>query len=208
MSDSASDAGLLSETEEELLFETDANLESERAALIPKLGERVQHVFDDLVSLYMVLSDDEFQEIFSGPEDREAAIRGSVQHVLAFLYYGLTINGDNVEYRISEAIIEAEAALGADASVNLTITRQPFLPPERQLSALQDDLHNISPRAFDHLLHEDEIPATKLGAVLSEIGFELTPTDIKEFRAAAPHIRRMPAPTLISISEEPDKDDN
>jgi hypothetical protein len=203
--------GLLTDEEADLLSDPEVQDGEARSALVNSITERLWRTFDDIELLYMVLSDDELREIFAGPDERQGSVRACAQHVLAFFYYGLQLTDDDVVYRITSAIEEAEAANDRDATVTLDIVTQPFLPPEQQIQALKDgDYDQVSVDALDRLWYDERVPPANIADAFAALGEdELTVEDVMAEREGAAMLERMPAPVItdVEVVSEPTTED-
>ena len=204
-------AGLVTAEEADLLSDSEIQDGDARSALVNSITERLWRTFDDIELLYMVLSDDELRKIFAGPDERQGSVRARAQHVLAFLYYGLQLADDDVVYRITSAIKEAEAANDRDATVTLDIVTQPFLPPEQQIQALKDgDYDQVSADALDRLWYDERVPPADVVDAFAALGEdELTVEDVMAEREGAAMLERMPAPVItdVEVVSEPTTED-
>lgn len=202
---------LLSEDERKSLADPETQDDEARSALVDHITDRLWRLFDDIELLYMVLSDDELREIFAGPDERQGSVRARAQHVLAFFYYGLQLTDDDVVYRITSAIEEAEAANDRDATVTLDIVTQPFLPPEQQIQALKNgDYDQVSVDALDRLWYDERVPPADVVDAFAALGEdELTVEDVMAEREGAAMLERMPAPVItdVEVVSEPTTED-
>jgi hypothetical protein len=204
-------AGLVAAEEADLLSDPEIQDGDARSALVSSITDRLWRTSDDIELLYMILSDDELREIFAGSDERQASVRARAQHVLAFLYYGLQLADDDVVYRITSAIKEAEAANDRDATVTLDIVTQPFLPPEQQIQALKDgDYDQVSVDALDRLWYDERVPPANIADAFAALGEdELTVEDVMAEREGAAMLERMPAPVItdVEVVSEPTTED-
>lgn len=200
------EGGLLSGGERKVLADSNSQCEDRRDELIGHLRDRIRGAFNDFELLYMVLTEDEVREVFGGSDTTQEAIRARVQHVLAFLYFGLQLTDDDVTHRIISAIKEAEAANDREASVTLDIVTQPFLSPEQQTRALKNgNYEQVSAEALDRLWHDERVSPTDVVAAFAALGEEeLTVSDVVAEREGAAMIERMPAPVVTNVEFDTD----
>lgn len=204
--------GLLTNSERDQLTDPNSRSDNTRDELITQLRDRIWRAFSDIELLYMVLSENEFQEVFDDSETTPGSIRARAQHVLAFLYYGLQLADDDVAYRITSAIEEAEAANNREATVTLDIITQPFLSPEQQIQALKNGNYDqVSAEALDRLLYNKQVPPTDVVDAFAALGEEdLTVEDVVTEREEAMMLERMPSPVVTNVevtSEPPTRDE-
>lgn len=194
-------SGLLSEFDQALLADPDRRESDARDELVGNLYSRLYETFSELEFLYMVLTDDELQRVFTGPEAMQSSLRSRCQHTLAFLYTGLQSAGDDVTYRLQSAIEDAEAARDHNASVTIDIVTQPLLPPEDVVQALKDGHHDrVSAAEVERVWYDDSIPPADVVAAFTALGVEdLTVEDVRAERAGTAGIERMPAPVVVNV---------
>lgn len=196
--------GLLTNREREILAGEAAGSDDQRSEIVRRLRERLPTTLTDIEILYLYLDDDEFGELFDKDEEIRERMRSLAQYAFAFLYYGLQLNGDDIEYRLSSAIKQAEAAHERNAIVTLNIVTEPFLPPEQRLEALkQDGFNRVSIGAFEHLFYDERVSPESLAEALSISGIEeTTPEDLKTEREAAEALLRPPTAVVTNVQIE------
>lgn len=201
MSDSTTEYGFLTESERDTLASEEGT--EERAKVIQHLSEQFRSCLEEAVHLYMYLSDEELESIFT---DDELEVDGAVsaQYMLALLYYGLRMNDENVEYRLTMAIKQAESARRRDASVDLDIITQPFLPPEKRLEAIKQDEGRVSVESLEQIFYDERFSPEEVADALSELDDETTPEDIQEAREETGAIERPPISVVtgVQVGEE------
>lgn len=206
--------GLLTEREQNVLtgqWSSESDDTVSRDELLDHLSNCIPAVLADLELLYLCLTEEELRRIFTGRGDgRAVSIRATAQYVIALMYYGLVLTGDDVEYRVTSAIKQAEADCGMHATVELNILTEPFLPPDQRLAALKDDgFTRVSFEAFDRLFYDERVSAEELAVAASAIDEEgLTAENIRKMREAATHFERVPTPIVTSVQTVPDDGDN
>lgn len=202
--------GLLTEHEQAMMTGEEPSVADDavsREDLIEQLHRRVSATIADFELLYLTLTDEELRSIFEGCDGgRGASMRASAQYVLALMYYGLSLTGDDVEYRVGSAIRQAEADQGMHASVELDVVTEPFLPPAQRIAALQQDEGEggqVSFEAFDRLFYDERVSAEELAAVVSVIeGEEVTSELIRQARDEVMHFERPPTAVVTSVETE------
>ena len=205
--------GLLGETEREALTDPEGEVPHTRDELIDKVAHRLWETFGDIELLYMILTEDEFRSAFADTADTRRCVRSRAHHVLAFLYYGLQLTGDDVTYRVASAIETAEAANDRDATVTLDIVTQPFLPPDQQIEALKNGAYEqVTAAALDQLWYDEQVPpADVVDAFAALDETELTVEDVVAERKWTELVERMPTPVITDVevnTKAPAEDDN
>lgn len=197
--------GLLTEHEQAMMAGEEPSPTDDvvsREDLIEQLHRRVSATIADFEMLYLTLTDEELRSIFEGRDEGDGgSIRATAQYVLALMYYGLALTGDDVEYRFASAIRQAEADRGMHATVELDVVTEPFLPPDQRIAALLGDSGGrVSLEAFDRLFYDERVSAEELAAVVSAIeDEEVTPEAIRQGREGAMHFERAPATVVTNV---------
>lgn len=209
---SESQQALLSTSEREQLHDeiSGSNTELDRDELTEQLSERLRVTLADIKTLYLALTDTELQRIFAGCDGDHPSIRATAQYTMALLYYGLTVTGDDIEYRLASAIQQAEADQGQHAKVEIDVVTEPFLPPEQRITALQEDgFERVSFEAFDRLFYDDRIPAEEFATVVSTLlDMDITPEVIRQEREGMKGLERLSTPVLTSVEAKTNNDDD
>lgn len=205
--------GLLTKRERAVLAGEQSSIEGEavsRDDIIEGLHRDFAAAVADFELLYLCLTDEELRSIFGGrDESRGASMRAAAQYVLALMYYGLAVTGDDVEYRVASAIRQAEADRGMHATVELDVVTEPFLPPEQRIAALQEDgFGRVSFEAFDRLLYDERVSDEELAAVVAAIEDEgVTPETIRQERDGVMHLERPPTAVITNVEVETNNDE-
>jgi hypothetical protein len=194
--------GLLTDSERELLTNGEEENE-ERAEVIQHLSEQFQAVLEEAIHLYVYLPDEELESIFTGDELKVDEVM-SAQYMLALLYHGLRMKDENLEYRLTVAIEQAESARRRDASVDLDIITQPFLPPEKRLEAIKQDEGRVSVESLEQIFYDERSSPEEVADALSELDDEITPEEIRKEREEMGAIERPPISVVtdVQVSEE------
>ncbi|WP_157969452.1 hypothetical protein [Haloplanus rubicundus] len=157
--------------------------------------------------LYPTLRDSDIESVFTEGEDRDLAdIRVATQDALALFVHGMLHNGDDLEWRLSEAIRNATLDYGEDVSVELEIRRGPFPTVERCLQRF--DREGMTPEnlaLFDRLLFCSEADPGQLAAAAESLGIEATP-DMVQGELERTTFERLPQTAIVSVDVEPDLD--
>lgn len=197
--------GMLTERERAVLVGEQSSTGSEamsRDDPIEGLRREFAATVADFELLYLTLTDEELQSVFEGHDEGDGvSIRATAQYVLALMYYGLALTGDDVEYRFANAIRQAEADRGMHATVELDVVTEPFLSPDQRIAALLGDGGGrVSLEAFDRLFYDERVSAEELAAVVSAIeDEEVTPEAIRQGREGAMHFERAPATVVTNV---------
>jgi len=145
-------SGLLTDHEREILTGDHPDADTQRDGVLEAVSTRLPDALVDLMSLYLYLDDDELETVMTGGAESSRSFRAPAQYAYAALYTGLQLTGDDPEHRLVSAIKQAEAAHQRHAQVDLSITTEPFLPPEDRLAALErGDGDRVSIEALEHL---------------------------------------------------------
>lgn len=201
-------SGLLTETERDVLSGEHPKADPERDVVLGAVSTRLPDTLRDLIQLYLYLDDDELEAVMTGGEQSEMSLQFPGQYALATLYTALQLTGDDVEHRLVNAIKQAEAAQQRHAHVDLSITTEPFLPPEERLAALKrGDSDRISIEALEDLFFDDTTSAADFADALSVFnGEEVSPDEIREEREATDNFARPPTSIITDVSVEVSED--
>lgn len=199
--------GLLTECEREMMAGQQSSVADQvvsRDELVERLYNQIPAVLADLELLYLCLTDEELRRVFEEHDDGQgASMRSTAQYVVALMYYGLALTGDDVEYRLASAIQQAEADRGMHASVEVDVVTEPFLPPAQRIAALKEDgFARVSFEAFDRLFYDERVSADEFAAVVSAIDEEITVEEIRKERDLMPDFERIPTPVVTSVETE------
>lgn len=92
----------------------------------------------DFRLLWHYMSDADLERAFDNPGDKaQRAIGGGTDAIVALLYLGGTIAGDNMPYRIRAGIARAEAARGNRSEVDLAVRTSKMLSPQEAFEGLE-----------------------------------------------------------------------
>lgn len=204
--------GLFTEREREVMLGQQSSVADHavsREEVVERLYDRIPAVVADLELVYLCLTDAELRRVFEECDDgRGASVRAAAQYVVALMYYGLALTGDDVEYRVASAIRQAEADRGMHASVELDVVTEPFLPPEQRIAALEEDgFARVSFEAFDQLFYDERVSADELAAVISAIDEEVAAEEIRKEREMMADFERVPTPVVTSVEAESSSED-
>jgi|AntDeeMetagen681_2_1112603.scaffolds.fasta_scaffold03925_4 hypothetical protein len=201
-------SGLLTDHEREILTGDHPDADTQRDGVLEAVSTRLPDALVDLMSLYLYLDDDELETVMTGGAESSRSFRAPAQYAYAALYTGLQLTGDDPEHRLVSAIKQAEAAHQRHAQVDLSITTEPFLPPEDRLAALErGDGDRVSIEALEHLFFDSTTSANDFADALSEFnGEEVSPETIRAERQGAAALARPPVAVLtdVEISEVED----
>lgn len=201
-------SGLLTDHERQILSGDHPDADTQRDHVLEAVSTRLPDAFADLMSLYLYLDDDELETVMTGGTESNRSFRAPAQYAYAALYTGLQLTGDDPEHRLVSAIKQAEAAHQCHAQVDLSITTEPFLPPEERLAALErGDSDRVSIEALEHLFFDDTTSADDFADALSKFnGEEVSPETIRAEREGAAALARPPVAVLtdVEISEVED----
>jgi hypothetical protein len=202
MSGSTTEYGFLTESERDTLANEEEGSE-ERAEVIQHLSEQFRAVLEEAIHLYVYLPDEELESIFTDDESKVDGVI-SAQYMFALLYHGLRMNDENLEYRLTVAIEQAESARRRDASVDLDIITQPFLPPEKRLEAIKQDEGRVSVESLEQIFYDERSSPEEVADALSELDDEITPEEIRKEREEMGAIERPPISVVtdVQVSEE------
>jgi hypothetical protein len=202
--------GLLTERERAVLAGEQSSAVGSRADVIEGLCREFAAAVADFELLYLGLTDEELRSVFGERgEGHEASMRAAAQYVLALMYYGLSVTGDDVEYRLASAIRQAEADRGMHATVELDVVTEPFLPPGKRITALQEDgFGRVSFEAFDRLFYDERVSDEEFAAVVSAIeDQEVAPKTIRQERGGVMHFERPPTAVITRVETETNNDE-
>lgn len=193
--------GLLTPTERDLLTGEHPDADTERDRLLEAVSNRLPDVLVDLMQLYLYLDDDELELVMTGGAESDQSLRAPVQYAYAALYTALQLTGDSPVHRLVSAIKQAEAANQRHAQVDLSITTEPFLPPEDRIAALKrGDGNRISVEALEHLFFDDTTSADAFADALSAFnGEEISPDTIRAEREGAAELARPPVAVVTDV---------
>jgi hypothetical protein len=195
---------LLSDEERRVLVGEDAAKDTDitRDSLIERLQEQLRVALADFKCLYAGLTDDELAAVAAG-SSTDRSLQGPAQHLLAFLYLCLQADGDDVEFRLVSAIKQAEATRGQQATVQLDVITEPFLPPKDRLQALkEDEFQRLSFEGFDQLFYDERVSPEELASVLSAFQTEdVAPETIRREREGLDQIERLPPAVVVGAEQ-------
>lgn len=165
--------------------ETTASMEPENAGFLSNdvkaylIGERESDATEDVraelqASLYGALrdfrllwhylSDADLERIFADPDNEaKRAIGGGTDAIVALLYLGGLVGGDDMHYRFRAGIARAEAARNNRAEVDLDIRTSEMLSPEEAIAKLEagkDDA--VTDYEMDRLRLTDDVSVDRL----------------------------------------------
>lgn len=206
MTDSTAPRGLLTPTERDRLQDIET-ADYERNKLRERACERLEATLEDIRVLYPTLRDSDIESVFTEGKNRDLGdIRAATQDALALFVQGMLHNGDNLEWRLSDAIRNATLDYGEDVSVELEIRRGPFPTVEHCLQRFNRE--GMTPEnlaLFDRLLFRSEGDPEQLAAAAEQLGIEATP-DMVRAEIEQTILERFPQTAIVSIDVEPDLD--
>ena len=193
--------GLLTDTEREILTGKHPEANTQRDSVLEAVSTRLPDALVDLMYLYLYLDDNELETAMIGGEESDQSLRAPAQYAYAALYTVLQLTGDDPEHRLVSAIKQAEASHQRHARVDLSITTEPFLPPEERLAALKRrDNDRVSIEALEHLFFDDTTSADAFADALSVFnGEEISPETIRVEREGTAELARPPVAVLTDL---------
>lgn len=194
-------------TEEDVSYLVNQCDEQTRELCQQRLRRLLPAVLEDLVVCWRFLPDEDLRAMFEdAPETQIRDVRSATEPIIALLYYAATLNGDDIEYRMSEGTKAAEAVRGNHAEVDYSVRTSPLLSPidvVEQLEATDFSFEGISPVELDQLWWADDVSAERVARLFTPAGSdeevdELAAT-ISTLRASEEPFPRPPEMTLVDM---------
>jgi len=194
-------SGLLTDTERDILTGEHPDADAQRDSILETVSLRLPDALADLMYLYLYLDDDELETVMTGGQESGRSLSTPVQYAFAALYTSLQLTVDDPEHRLVSAIKQAEAAHQRHAKVDLSITTEPFLPPDKRLAALKrGDGDRVSIEALEHLFFDDTTSAEAFADALSAFnGEDISPDTIRAEREGAAQLARPPVAVITDV---------
>lgn len=201
-------SGLLTDTELDILTGEHPDADAQRDRMLEMVSTRLPDALSDLMYLYLYLNDDELETAMTGGQDSTKSIQAPAQYAFAALYTSLQLTGDDPEHRLVSAIKQAEAAHQRHAKVDLSITTEPFLPPDKRLAALKrSDGDRVSLEALEHLFFDDTTSPEAFADALSVFnGEDISPDTIRAEREEVAELARHPTLVITDVNVTEDAD--
>jgi hypothetical protein len=165
----------------------------------------------DFRLLWHYMSDADVERAFANPDDdAQRAIGGGTDAIVALLYLGGLISGDDMPYRIRAGIARAEAARGNRAEVALDVRTSEMLSPRETVEKLEaGKAEEVTYYESERLWLDDEISVDRLAMRETQFDAGLTLEEVaeaiqQERDAFAPMVRYLTPPLVDRDDSEGD----
>jgi hypothetical protein len=149
------------------------------------------------------MSDADVERVFDTSDDNaKSAIRSGTEALIALLYLGGIVGGDDMGYRFRSGIARAEAARGNHAEVDFDVRTAKLRSPQETMAKLEAGKDKeVSYPEIERLWMTDDVSADRVAkweAQLTENRtVEAAAEDLRTEREALSAMVRYPIPTLI-----------